>query len=198
MSSILVLVHSKKGSTFSLAKEICTGVEKCSMAEPKLRRVEELKKRNTIDPLESPYHKIPVVQKKDVIDCDALIMGSPTRFGNMSAELKHFVDQTLDVWISGDLTGKVGAVFTSTGSLHGGQESTLISMMLPLLHHGMILAGIPYSEPQLSSTLSGGTPYGASHVSFETNKNELSKDEVILAQALGERVARITKKLTEK
>ena len=197
MSSILVLVHSKKGSTFSLAKEICTGVEKCSMAEPKLRRVEELKKRNTIDPLESPYHKIPVVQKKDVIDCDALIMGSPTRFGNMSAELKHFVDQTLDVWISGDLTGKVGAVFTSTGSMHGGQESTLISMMLPLLHHGMILAGIPYSEPQLSSTLSGGTPYGASHVSLKTNKIELSKDEVILAQALGERVARITKKLSE-
>jgi NAD(P)H dehydrogenase (quinone) len=197
MSSILVLVHSKKGSTFSLAKEICTGVEKCSMAEPKLRRVEELKKRNTIDPLESPYHKIPVVQKKDVIDCDALIMGSPTRFGNMSAELKHFVDQTLDVWISGDLTGKVGAVFTSTGSMHGGQGSTLISMMLPLLHHGMILAGIPYSEPQLSSTLSGGTPYGASHVSLKTNKIELSKDEVILAQALGERVARITKKLSE-
>lgn len=197
MSSILVLVHSKKGSTFSLAKEICTGVEKCSTAEPKLRRVEELKKRNTDSPLESPYHDTPVVQKKDVIDCDALIMGSPTRFGNMSAELKHFVDQTLDVWISGDLTGKVGAVFTSTGSMHGGQESTLISMMLPLLHHGMILTGIPYSEPQLSSTLSGGTPYGASHVSFETNKNELSKDEVILAQALGERVARITKKLTE-
>ena len=197
MSSILVLVHSKKGSTFSLAKEICTGVEKCSMAEPKLRRVEELKKSNTDSPLESPYHDTPVVQKKDVIDCDALIMGSPTRFGNMSAELKHFVDQTLDVWISGDLTGKVGAVFTSTGSMHGGQESTLISMMLPLFHHGMILAGIPYSEPQLSSTLSGGTPYGASHVSFETNKDELSKDEVILAQALGERVARITKKLTE-
>ena len=197
MSSILVLVHSKKGSTFSLAKEICTGVEKCSMAEPKLRRVEELKKRNTGGHLESPYHNIPVVQKKDIIDCDALIMGSPTRFGNMSAELKHFVDQTLDVWISGDLIGKVGAVFTSTGSMHGGQESTLISMMLPLLHHGMILAGIPYSEPQLSSTLSGGTPYGPSHVSFEPNKNELSKDEIILAQALGERVARITKKLTE-
>ena len=197
MPSILVLVHSKKGSTFSLAKEICTGVEKCSMAEPKLRRVEELKKRNTGGHLESPYHNTPVVQKKDVIDCDALIMGSPTRFGNMSAELKLFVDQTLDIWISGDLTGKVGAVFTSTGSMHGGQESTLISMMLPLLHHGMILAGIPYSEPQLSSTLSGGTPYGASHVSFETNKNELSKDEIILAQALGERVARITKKLTE-
>ena len=119
-----------------------------------------------------------------------------TRFGNMAAELKYFIDQTLDVWISGELIGKPGAVFTSTGSLHGGQETTLLSMMLPLFHHGMLLTGIPYSEPGLSETTTGGTPYGASHVSMEKKESSLSNEEKNLGFAMGARVAKIASKLS--
>ena len=164
MINIVVLIYSKKGSTLQLAEEVCKGIDSVNKVKAKLRRVDELKQTQQQRMLEK-YEKVQVITKRDITDCHGLILGSPTRFGNMAAELKYFIDQTLDIWISGELIGKPGAVFTSTGSLHGGQETTLLSMMLPLFHHGMLLTGIPYSEPGLSETKTGGTPYGASHVS---------------------------------
>ena len=146
MINIVVLIYSKKGSTLQLAEEICKGIDSVNEVKAKLRRVDELKQTQQQRMLEK-YEKVQVITKREITDCHGLILGSPTRFGNMAAELKYFIDQTLDVWISGELIGKPGAVFTSTGSLHGGQETTLLSMMLPLFHHGMLLAGIPYSEP---------------------------------------------------
>ena len=164
MLNIVVLIYSKKGSTLQLAEEVCKGIDSVNNVKAKLRRVDELKQTQQQRMLEK-YENVQVITKRDITDCHGLILGSPTRFGNMAAELKYFIDQTLDIWISGELIGKPGAVFTSTGSLHGGQETTLLSMMLPLFHHGMLLSGIPYSEPCLSETKTGGTPYGASHVS---------------------------------
>ena len=196
MINILVLIYSKKGSTLKLAKEVCQGIDSVSAVESKLRRVDDLKTRNPKLILNKKYEEIQIVDKKEITDCHGLILGSPTRFGNMAAELKYFIDQTLDIWISGELIGKPGAVFTSTGSLHGGQETTLLSMMLPLFHHGMVLTGIPYSEQRLSSTKTGGTPYGASHVSSQNKNSDLSEDEMKLAYVMGARVAKIAQKLS--
>jgi len=195
MINIVVLIYSKKGSTLQLAEEICKGIDSVNMVKAKLRRVDELKQAQQQRVLEK-YEKVQVITKRDITDCDGLILGSPTRFGNMAAELKYFIDQTLDIWISGELIGKPGAVFTSTGSLHGGQETTLLSMMLPLFHHGMLLTGIPYSEPGLSETKTGGTPYGASHVSMEKKDSILSNEEKNLGFAMGARVAKIASKLS--
>ena len=195
MINIVVLIYSKKGSTLQLAEEVCKGIDSITNTKAKLRRVDELKQIQQHRMVEK-YEKIQVITKKDISDCRGLILGSPTRFGNMAAELKYFIDQTLDVWISGELIGKPGAVFTSTGSLHGGQETTLLSMMLPLLHHGMLLVGIPYSEPGLSETKTGGTPYGASHVTNEKKESVLSNEEKNLGFAMGARVAKIASKLT--
>ena len=142
MINIVVLIYSKKGSTLQLAEEVCRGIDSVNEVKARLRRVDELKQTRQQRMLEK-YEKVEVITKKDITDCHGLILGSPTRFGNMAGELKYFIDQTLDIWISGELIGKPGAVFTTTGSLHGGQETTLLSMMLPLFHHGMLLAGIP-------------------------------------------------------
>ena len=195
MTNIVVLIYSKKGSTLQLAEEVCNGIESVKNVEAKLRRVDELKRAQQQRVLEK-YEKVQVITKKDITDCHGLILGSPTRFGNMAGELKYFIDQTLDIWISGELIGKPGAVFTSTGSLHGGQETTLLSMMLPLFHHGMLLAGIPYSESGLSETKTGGTPYGASHISNEKKEAVLSNEEKNLGFAMGARVAKIASKLS--
>ena len=195
MINIVVLIYSKKGNTMELAEEVCNGIDSVNEVEAKLRRVDELKYTQQERMLEK-YEKVQLITKRDIANCHGLILGSPTRFGNMAAELKYFIDQTLDVWISGELIGKPGAVFTSTGSLHGGQETTLLSMMLPLLHHGMILVGIPYSEPGLSETKTGGTPYGASHVSNEKKESVLSHEEKTLGFAMGARVAKIASKLS--
>jgi NAD(P)H dehydrogenase (quinone) len=144
-----------------------------------------------------PEDGAPYASARDLRECAGLILGSPTRFGNMAAPLKYFIDGTSDLWLSGALAGKPAAVFTSTGSLHGGQESTLLTMLLPLLHHGMLLVGLPYTEPQLSATTSGGTPYGASHVAGVGGKPlPLTRDESELAQALGRRVATVASKLS--
>ena len=195
MINIVVLIYSKKGSTLQLAEEVCKGIDSINEVKAKLRRVDELKQAEKQRMLEK-YEKVQVITKKDITDCHGLILGSPTRFGNMAGELKYFIDQTLDIWISGELIGKPGAVFTSTGSLHGGQETTLLSMMLPLFHHGMLLAGIPYSEPGLSETKTGGTPYGASHVSNEKKESVLSDEEKNIGFAMGARVAKIASKLS--
>ena len=195
MINIVVLIYSKKGSTLQLAEEICDGINSISQVKAKLRRVDEIKRPQEQRILQE-YEKVQVITKRDITDCHGLILGSPTRFGNMAAELKYFIDQTLDLWISGELIGKPGAVFTSTGSLHGGQETTLLSMMLPLFHHGMVLCGIPYSESGLSETKTGGTPYGASHVSSEKKESVLSSEEKNLGFAMGARVAEIASKLS--
>ena len=195
MINIVVLIYSRKGSTLQLAEEVCKGINSVNEVKAKLRRVDELKQAQQQRMLEK-YEKVQVITKKDITDCHGLILGSPTRFGNMAGELKYFIDQTLDIWISGELIGKPGAVFTSTGSLHGGQETTLLSMMLPLFHHGMLLAGIPYSEPGLSETKTGGTPYGASHVSNEKKESVLSDEEKNIGFAMGARVAKIASKLS--
>ena len=195
MINIVVLIYSKKGSTLQLAEEVCRGIDSVNEVKARLRRVDELKQKRQQRMLEK-YEKVEVITKKDITDCHGLILGSPTRFGNMAGELKYFIDQTLDIWISGELIGKPGAVFTSTGSLHGGQETTLLSMMLPLFHHGMLLVGIPYSEPGLSETKGGGTPYGASYVSNEKKESVLSNEEKNLGFAMGARVARIASKLS--
>ena len=197
MINILVLIYSKKGSTLRLAGEVCNGINSVKNVQAVLRRVDELKARDPAKKLDDEYEKVKLVRRKDLIDCHGLILGSPTRFGNMAAELKYFLDQTLDVWISGDLIGKPGAVFTSTGSLHGGQETTLLSMMLPLFHHGMLLSGVPYSEQSLSTTTSGGTPYGASHVSSKKTNSNLSDEEKKIGNVMGARVAQIASKLSQ-
>ena len=139
----------------------------------------------------------PYIEKQDLFDCDGLILGSPCRFGNMAAELKYFLDNTTNEWLNNALTEKPAGVFTSSGSMHGGQESTLLTMAIPLLHHGMLLTGIPFSEKELSTTRDGGTPYGPSHVSDETAQKSLSPDEVSLARALGKRISRIAKQLNQ-
>ena len=195
MLNIVVLIYSKKGSTLQLAEEVCKGIDSINNVKANLRRVDELKQTQQLRMLEK-YENVQVITKRDITDCHGLILGSPTRFGNMAAELKYFIDQTLDIWISGELIGKPGAVFTSTSSLHGGQETTLLSMMLPLFHHGMLLSGIPYSEPSLSETKTGGTPYGASHVSNEQKESVLSIEEKNLGFAMGARVAKIASKLS--
>ena len=195
MLNIVVLIYSKKGSTLQLAEEVCKGIDSVNNVKAKLRRVDELKQTQQLRMLEK-YENVQVITKRDITDCHGLILGSPTRFGNLAAELKYLIDQTLDIWISGELIGKPGAVFTSTGSLHGGQETTLLSMMLPLFHHGMLLAGIPYSETGLSETKTGGTPYGASHVSNEKKESVLSYEEKNLGFAMGARVAKIASKLS--
>lgn len=195
MNSILILYYSRDGSVAQLAKMIARGVNKIDGCESKLRRVPPVS--TTIEAVddEIPSEGHPYVTLEDLESCDGLALGSPTRFGNMAAPLKYFLDSTSSLWLSGKLAGKPACVFTSTSSMHGGQESTLISMMMPLLHHGMIIVGIPYTEPELSDTNTGGTPYGASHVAGFAGNTTLSKDEEALCMSLGERLARTAIKL---
>ena len=195
MSEILIVCHSTHGNTLAMAREIARGVESVSGAGARLRTVPPV--TSAIDPVaREPATDGPaLVDPRDLSECDGLILGSPTRFGNMASAMKHFLDGTINEWVSGTLVGKPAGVFTSTGSLHGGQESTLLSMMLPLLHHGMLIVGLPYSEPELSTTRSGGTPYGPSHLAGKDSDRALDEDEIRLCRALGRRVARIATRL---
>src|SRR5208283_6149569 len=181
------LYYSRQGSTAALARQVCRGVETIAGMQARLRTVPPLTVTTERPDPPVPNEGPPYATHEDLIQCCGLILGSPTRFGNMAAPLKFFLDGTSALWLSGALSNKPAAVFTSTQTLHGGQESTLLSMMLPLLHHGMYLVGLPYTEPALNSTRSGGTPYGASHVG--ATQPELTEEERSLAQALGRRVA---------
>lgn len=195
MAEILVLFYSRKGSTAELARHICRGIESIPEAHARLRTVPPV--TTVVEPPQAPIPNEgpPYASVQDLIDCDGLVLGSPTRFGNMAAPLKHFIDGTSALWLSGAMAGKPAAVFTSTQTMHGGQETTLLSMMLPLLHHGMYIVGLPYTETALSHTKSGDSPYGASHVAGDAAPAQLSDDERTLAQLLGQRVAELAVKL---
>lgn len=188
---ILVLYYSRYGATKQLAQYIARGVEAVEGVEAKLRTVPPVSTTCEATEKSLPDEGAPYVSLDDLRYCHGLALGSPTRFGNMAAPLKYFLDGTSGLWLAGDLVNKPAGVFSSTSSLHGGQETTLMSMMLPLLHHGMVLVGLPYTEPDLSATQTGGTPYGPTHVAGTTNEKSMSKEESILAQHLGKRLARL-------
>ena len=192
---ILVLFYSRKGATAELARQVCRGVESVTGARARLRTVPAV-----ASVIESPQPAVPAegppyATHEDLRECDGLVMGSPTRFGNMAAPLKFFLDGTSALWVSGALAGKPAGVFTSTQTLHGGQETTLLSMMLPLLHHGMYIVGLPYTDVALSKTRGGGSPYGASHFAADATQPRLTEEERTLAVHLGRRVAELAVKL---
>lgn len=195
MSEILVLYYSRHGSTLALARQISRGVESVAGMQARLRTVPPVAPLIDKPAPAVPDEGAPYASHKDLEQCAGLILGSPTRFGNMAAPLRYFLDGTSALWLTGALAGKPAAVFTSTQSMHGGQESTLLSMMLPLLHHGMLLVGLPYTEAGVNTTGSGGGPYGASHVANASGTAKLSDVERGLAQALGKRVAEIAARL---
>jgi NAD(P)H dehydrogenase (quinone) len=195
MSEVLVLYYSRNGSVAQLARHVARGVEEVSGVRARLRSVPPVAAVTVVAQAPVPDEGAPYATLQDLRDCAGLVLGSPTRFGNMAAPLKHFLDATGAEWASGTLVGKPAGVFTSTSTLHGGQESTLISMMLPLLHHGMLLIGLPFTEGAINSTASGGTPYGASHVSGVDGERPITDDERTLARALGRRVAEIAARL---
>ena len=192
---ILVLYYSRHGATRKLAELIAQGIESVSGCEAVLRTVPAVSAVSEATEPTVPSSGAPYVELADLENCAGLALGSPTRFGNMAAPLKYFIDGSSAQWLSGALAGKPACVFTSTGSLHGGQESTLLSMMLPLLHHGMLMLGLPYSEPALMTTASGGSPYGATHWSGIAGDKTISDDTRTLAIALGKRLATTAKKL---
>lgn len=197
MNDILVLYYSRFGATEALAREICEGIDSVGAASARLRTVPAVSSGiATSEAPPVPAQGPPYATRDDLRECAGLVMGSPTRFGNMAAALKYFIDGTASEWMSGALSGKPAAVFTSTSSLHGGQETTLLSMALPLIHHGMLFVGLPYTEPALSSTTTGGSPYGASHVSWNRDPDEIAEEERELARALGRRVAHIAVRLS--
>jgi len=192
---ILVLYYSRTGSTAQLARLVARGIEEVPGMRARLRQVPPVAPvTETAQPPE-PDEGAPYVQKHDLLECIGLAMGSPTRFGNMAAPLKYFLDSTGTEWANGALVGKPAALFTSTSSMHGGQESTLLTMALPLIHHGMLILGLPYTESALSATQTGGTPYGASHVAGGKGENPISEHERDLARALGRRLADTARKL---
>ena len=193
---ILVLYYSTHGATKEMARQIARGVEQTGM-EARLRTVPPVSTTCEATAPTIPDEGALYCTEADLSHCAGLAMGSPTRFGNMAAAMKYFIDSTSGIWMSGALIGKPASVFSSTSSLHGGQETTLLSMMLPLLHHGMLITGLPYSETTLLSTTSGGTPYGATHVAGKDNQRPLDEDERILCQAQGKRLAEIAKKLQD-
>jgi NAD(P)H dehydrogenase (quinone) len=195
MSEVLILYYSRNGSVAQLARLVARGVEEVPGARARLRSVPPVAAVTAVAHAPVPDDGAPYATLQDLRDCNALVLGSPTRFGNMAAPLKHFLDTTGAEWVSGTLVGKPAAVFTSTSTMHGGQESTLISMMLPLLHHGMLLVGLPFTESAINSTTSGGTPYGASHVAGVDGDRALTDDERTLARTLGRRVAEIAARL---
>jgi NAD(P)H dehydrogenase (quinone) len=193
---VLVLYYSRGGATAEMARQIARGVERVAGISARLRTVPAVSAVCEASADEIPDDGPLYCEQDDLRHCSGLVLGSPTRFGNMAAPLKYFIDQSSELWLSGAMIDKPAAVFTSTSSLHGGQESTLLSMMLPLLHHGMVLAGLPYSESGLMSARSGGTPYGASHWAGEDNSRALDEVEAGLCRALGARVARLAQELS--
>jgi NAD(P)H dehydrogenase (quinone) len=194
---LLILYYSRNGQTAEMATQIGRGVARVPGIEARLRTVPPVSPDTeaTLPPV--PDTGAPYATKADLAGCAGLALGSPTRFGNMAAPLKHFLDSTGDLWLSGALAGKPAGAFTSTGSLHGGQEATLLTMMLPLLHHGMVLCGLPYTENALSETQTGGTPYGPSHWAGTGPQQPLSDHEKHLCQAFGQRLARLALKLSD-
>jgi NAD(P)H dehydrogenase (quinone) len=192
---ILVLYYSATGAVRTLARSVARGIESVEGMEARVRTVPRV--APVIEKMEPavPADGAPYVEARDLEDCVGIALGSPTRFGNMAAPLKYFLDGLGAEWTRGTLAGKPAAVFSSTASMHGGQEATLVTMMLPLLHHGMVIVGLPYTEPDLNSTRSGGTPYGATHVSGTANDRPVSEEEARLAFALGKRLATVARKL---
>ena len=195
MTTILVLYYSRYGAVKQMAQHIARGVESVSGMEAKIRTVPAVSPTTTATEPAVPESGAPYVTLADLKECAGLALGSPTRFGNMAAPMKYFIDSTSSLWLSGALVNKPATVFTSTASMHGGQETTLISMMQPLFHLGFVLVGIPYTEPDLTTTLTGGTPYGASHLAGADGKNPLSEEEQRLCFAQGKRLAEVTGKL---
>jgi NAD(P)H dehydrogenase (quinone) len=189
MKDILVLYYSRHGATAEMARHVARGVEQVRGMRARIRTVPPVSPISEATAPPVPSEGPPYVEKEDLHECGGLIIGSPTRFGNMAAPLKYFLDTTSAEWLSGTLVGKPAGAFTSSGTLHGGQESTLLSMMLPLFHHGMMIVGLPFSEGALLTTRSGGTPYGASHMAGNNNDPRLSEEEIQLCHALGKRVA---------
>lgn len=195
MPDVLILYYSRTGSVSRLARHVARGVEEVDGMRARLRSVPPVAAVTAVAQPPVPDDGAPYATLQDLHDCAGLILGSPTRFGNMAAPMKHFLDTTGTEWVSGTLAGKPAAVFTSTSTMHGGQESTLLSMLLPLMHHGMLLVGLPFTEAAINNTLSGGTPYGASHVTGVGEERPISEDERALARALGRRVAEIAARL---
>ena len=196
MQEILVLYYSHTGAVKQMAQFVARGIEKVTGMGARLRTVPKVSTVIEATEPEVPDSGAPYVEYEDLEHCAGLALGSPTRFGNMAAPLKYFIDGTGGLWLRGAMNGKPAAVFTSTASLHGGQESTLLSMMLPLMHHGMLIVGVPYSEAQLMSTRSGGTPYGASHLAGANADQPITEDERRLCIALGTRLAEVAQKLS--
>ncbi|MET0072032.1 MAG: NAD(P)H:quinone oxidoreductase [Candidatus Thiodiazotropha sp.] len=195
MAEVLILYYSRHGATAEMARIIARGVEEVAGVDARLRTVPEVSPLCEATEESIPESGAPYASEADLRQCDGLILGSPTRFGNMAAPMKHFLDTTSQLWMSGALIDKPASVFTSTASLHGGQESTLLSMMLPLLHHGMLILGVPYSETALLHTQSGGTPYGASHLAGGESKLPLSEEEMRICKTQGRRMAETVKRL---
>jgi NAD(P)H dehydrogenase (quinone) len=195
MSEILVLYYSRTGKLAQLARLVARGVEEVPGMQARLRSVPPVAPVTEVAQPPEPDDGAPYATREDLRACAGLVLGSPTRFGNMAAPLKYFLDTTAAEWASGTLVGKPAGAFTSTSTMHGGQETTLLSMMLPLLHHGMLIVGLPYTEAALNRTQGGGSPYGASHVGGVSGANPIGEDERVLARALGRRVAAIAAKL---
>ena len=189
MPDILVLYYSRYGATAQMAQQIARGIEQVTGVNSRLRTVAPISTQHESVAAAVPDEGAPYATIEDLQECIGLAMGSPTRFGNMAAAMKYYIDSTSPLWLSGALINKPATVFTSTSSMHGGQESTCLSMMLPLFHHGMVLLGVPYTEPDLMRTSSGGTPYGSSHLAGIDNNNPLSDEEKNLCQAQGKRLA---------
>lgn len=196
MKEILVLYYSHRGSVRALAEEVAHGVQSVPGVAARVRTVPRVSTVCEAIEDEVPGDGPPYVEPSDLDECAGLVLGSPTRFGNMAAPMKYFIDGLAGAWVNGALAGKPAGVFTSTGSMHGGQEATLLTMMLPLLHHGALIVGIPFLEPDLNTTKSGGTPYGASHVAGADGNPRLTDEEKRLAAALGRRVAETAVKLS--
>ena len=197
MSDILVLYYSRNGATEALAREVCKGIDSVKGMSARLRTVPPVSTVAEAVEDEVPDSGPPYVEHDDLAECAGLILGSPAYFGNMAAPLKYFLDGTVGGWLKGVLIDKPAGLFASSSSLHGGQETSLLSMALPLLHHGMLIVGVPYTEEALSSTTTGGTPYGASHVTWNRKPDSLSDDEKQTAQTLGKRVAEIAQRLED-
>lgn len=188
---VLVLYYSTHGSVATMAEQIARGIEQISGVEARVRTVPAVSTNTEASESDIPESGPLYCTEDDLRNCSGLVVGSPVRFGNMAAAMKYFLDSTTNLWLTGELVNKPASVFTSSSSLHGGQETTLQSMMLPLMHHGMVIAGIPYSEPSLTSTQTGGTPYGATHVSGASNVTVLSPEETSLCLAQGKRMGQL-------